>query len=57
MAQNLVINGISYNGVDSLSIPTSAGGKAEYVDGANYETWTFEMKDGSTVQKKVNVNA
>lgn len=32
MAQNLVINGVTYNGVDSLSIPKSGGGKAEYVD-------------------------
>ena len=32
MAQNLVINGVIYNGVDSLTIPKSDGGNAEYVD-------------------------
>ena len=28
MAQNLVINGVTYNSVNSLSIPKSAGGNA-----------------------------
>lgn len=36
MAQNLVINGITYNGVESLSIVKSGGGKAEYIDKAKY---------------------
>ena len=57
MAQNLVINGITYNGVDSLTIPKSGGGQAEFVDASNFETWVFEMDDGTTIEKAVNVNA
>lgn len=56
MAQNLVINGITYNGVGSLSIPKSGGGNAQYNDASNYETWICELEDGSTVEKKVNVS-
>lgn len=57
MAQNLVINGVTYNGVSSISIPTNSGGNAEYVDATNFETWVFELEDGTTVEKAVNVNA
>lgn len=57
MAQNLVINGVTYNGVESLSIPKSGGGNAEYKDASNFETWVFELEDGTTVEKAVNVNA
>ena len=46
MAQNLVINGVTYNGVESLSIPTSGGGNAEYKDASKFETWVFEMLNG-----------
>lgn len=35
MAQNLVINGVTYNGVASLEIPKSGGGKAEFVDASS----------------------
>ena len=56
MAQNLVINGVTYNGVGSLSIPKSGGGNAQYNDASNYETWICELEDGSTVEKKVNVS-
>lgn len=55
MAQNLVINGITYNGVDSLTIPNSSGGDVEYKDASNYETWVLEFEDGATVEKAVNV--
>lgn len=57
MAQNLVINGVTYNGVESLAIPKSGGGNAAFVDATNYETWVFEMEDGTTIEKAVNVNA
>ena len=57
MAQNLVINGVTYNSVGSISIPTSNGGNAEYVDATNFETWAFELEDGTTVEKAVNINA
>lgn len=57
MAQNLVINGVTYNGVESLSIPKSGGGKAEYKDATMFETWVFEMEDGTSVEKEVNVSA
>lgn len=32
MSQNLKINGINYNGVGSLKIPTQSGGTARFVD-------------------------
>lgn len=32
MAQNLVISGVTYNGVSSLSIPKSGGGSATFVE-------------------------
>lgn len=57
MAQNLVINGVTYNGVDSLTIPKSGGGNAEYIDASNYETWVLELEDGATVEKVVHINA
>lgn len=56
MGQNLVINGVTYNGVESLTIPKSGGGNAEYCDATNFETWVFEMEDGTTIEKAVNVN-
>lgn len=45
MAQNLVINGVTYNGVESLSIPKSGGGNAEFVDStsATTNTKTYEI--------------
>ena len=56
MAQNLKINGITYNGVSSLSIKKSDGGEAKFVDASHFETWVCEMKDGTTVEKEVNVS-
>lgn len=85
MAQNLVINGITYNGVESLSIAKSGGGVANFTDLSGdtvtpetlangvtahdksgtkitgtmpipvLETWVFELEDGTTVEKGVNV--
>jgi hypothetical protein len=55
MAQNLKINGITYNGVSSLSIKKSDGGEAKFVDASHFETWVCEMKNGTTVEKVVNV--
>ena len=55
MAQNLVINGVTYNGVDSISVPTSNGGEATFADVSTVETWVFTMADGTTTEKKVNV--
>ena len=57
MAQNLIINGVTYNGVTSLSIPTNNGKTATFLDSSNFETWTFELENGATVQKVVNVSA
>jgi hypothetical protein len=56
MGQNLVINGVTYNGVESLTIPKKGGGNAEFCDATNFETWVFEMEDGTTIEKAVNVN-
>jgi hypothetical protein len=57
MAQNVVINGVTYNGVDSITIPTSNGGKAEYKDATAFETWVCEMENGAIVEKVVYIGA
>lgn len=55
MAQNLVINGVTYNGVDSISVPTSSGGEATFSDVSKVETWVFTLDNGTTTEKQVNV--
>lgn len=55
MAQNIVINGVTYNGVSSISVPTSNGGEATFADASTVETWVFTMEDGTTTEKRVNV--
>ena len=36
MAQNIVVNGITYNGVESISMKNTSGGTVSYVDGEDY---------------------
>ena len=39
MAQNLVINGVTYNGVESISMTNKSGGKVEYIAAADIPRW------------------
>ena len=55
MAKDLLIKGVSYNGVESLSIPTKGGGTASFADVSKVETWVFTLEDDTTVEKQVNV--
>ena len=43
MAQNLVINGVTYNSVNSLSIPKSAGGNATFPDTSDANATTGDI--------------
>ena len=46
MAQNLTINGVTYNGVASLSIPKSGGGNATFPDTSDADALDAEILAG-----------
>ena len=48
MAQNLVINGVTYNSVNSLSIPKSAGSNATFPDTSDATAATGDILSGKT---------
>lgn len=48
MAQNLVINGVTYNGVTSLSIPSSGGGTAAFPDTSDATAAVGDIASGKT---------
>lgn len=48
MAQNLVINSVTYNAVDSLSIPKSGGGNAVFPDTSDATAAASDIADGKT---------
>lgn len=48
MAQNLVINGVTYNSVTSLSIPKSAGGNAAFPDTSDANAAAGDIASGKT---------
>ena len=55
MSQNLLVNGVIYNGVESLNIPTKEGALSTFVDVSKVETWVFTLENDTTVEKQVNV--
>ncbi len=48
MAQNLEINGVTYNGVASLSIPRSGGGSAAFPDTTDADATADDILSGKT---------
>ena len=48
MAQNLVINSVTYNSVNSLSIPKSAGGNAVFPDTSDANATESDILSGKT---------
>jgi hypothetical protein len=48
MAQNLVINGVTYNSVNSLSIPKSSGGNAVFPDTSDANATESDILSGKT---------
>ena len=52
MAQNLVINGVTYNSVNSLSIPKSAGGNATFPDTSDATAVAADILSGKTAYAK-----
>jgi hypothetical protein len=48
MAQNLVINGVTYNSVNSLSIPKSGGGNAVFPDTSDANATESDILSGKT---------
>lgn len=49
MAQNVIINGVTYQNVPKVQIPKSTGGKADFVDTADATlTGGVEMLSGKT---------
>lgn len=67
MAQDLLINGTTYTGVDTLNIPTVGGGTATFVEGASgyslelIGTWTGYLAEytntstGETIDTGINI--
>lgn len=55
MARNLVVNGVTYNNVESLEMTDENGEKVLYTEGVGgtTEMWTFTMEDGYEIQKEV----
>lgn len=52
MAQNLTINGVTYNGVESLSIPKSGGGNAVFTEGGG---GTYQSKTVTPSASQQNI--
>lgn len=48
MAQNVVINGVTYQTVPKVNIPKSGGGTAEFVDTSDANAIAGEILDGKT---------
>ncbi len=48
MAQNLIINGVTYNSVNSLSIPKSGGGNAVFPDTSDANATESDILSGKT---------
>ena len=48
MAQNLTINGVTYNSVASLSIPKAAGGSAAFPDTSDADASAGDIATGKT---------
>lgn len=54
MAENLVINGVTYPAVESIEVENTDGDTVEYKSVVT-ETWQFTMEDGSVIEKEVNI--
>ena len=50
MAQNIVVNGVVYNGVNSISVPTSNGAIANFSDLSQDAIWLTTFEDGTVVE-------
>lgn len=48
MAQNVTINGVTYNNVPEVDIPKSGGGTAKFYDTASADVTSSTLLDGST---------
>lgn len=48
MAQNVVINGVTYNQVPEVDIPISGGGTAKFFDTANADVASADILTGKT---------
>lgn len=48
MAQNIVINKITYQGVPSVEIPKSNGGTAVYIDTSDADATSADLRNGKT---------
>lgn len=48
MAQNVVINGVTYQAVPSVTIPKSGGGSAVFVDTSDATATASQIVSGST---------
>ena len=48
MAQNLIVNGVTYNSVASLSIPKAAGGTAAFPDTSDADAAAADILAGKT---------
>lgn len=48
MAQNVVINGVTYQSVPEVDIPTSGGGTAKFMDTSDANATGAQIRNGAT---------
>lgn len=48
MAQNVVINGVTYQSVPEVDIPTSGGGTAKFMDTSDATATGAQLRNGAT---------
>ena len=48
MAQNVIINGVTYSSVPEVNIPTSGGGTAKFMDTSDANALASEVLSGKT---------
>ena len=48
MAQNVIINGITYSNVPEVDIPKNGGGTAKFVDTSDADATSAQLRNGAT---------
>lgn len=48
MAQNVIINGVTYQSVPEVDIPKSGGGTAKFVDTSDADATSAQLRNGAT---------
>lgn len=48
MAQNVIINGVTYSNVPEVDIPKNGGGTAKFVDTSDADATSAQLRNGAT---------